>query len=56
MQDGYSTLHYASQNGHVECVNILIAHESDVNVKNKVCLFQILFICSLAIHLSIMLL
>ena len=52
MQYGYLPLHFASQDGHVECVNILIAHGSDVNAKDDVCFYSNYFICRVANRLS----
>lgn len=33
--DGYSALHAASENGHLEVVKILVEHDADINYKSE---------------------
>jgi ankyrin repeat protein len=36
-QSGTSMLHYAASHGHQACLNLLLKHQSDPNIKNRYC-------------------
>ena len=36
LQDGRTALHWASESGHSNIVNILLSYDANVNVKDKV--------------------
>lgn len=37
VQDGKTALHLASEQGHVSVVRVLVKHQVDINLQDKVC-------------------